>query len=66
MSPRPKLYKVICISLYLEDLKSLDAKVETMKARGLNQANRSALIRFAVDSLDLDSYAAHLEQGRIR
>ena len=63
---RVKLYKVICISLYLEDLRSLDAKVETLKRRGLNQANRSALIRFAVDSLDLDSYQKHLEQGRIR
>ena len=61
-----KLYKVICISLYQVDLKNLDEKVESMKRRGLNQANRSALIRFAVDALDLDAYASHLEQGRIR
>ena len=47
-------YKVICISLYLDDLARLDAKVEQLKARGLTKANRSALIRFALDEVDLD------------
>ncbi|MEZ4224998.1 MAG: hypothetical protein R3B13_28855 [Polyangiaceae bacterium] len=47
-------YKVICISMYLEDLARLDAKVEALKARGLTKANRSALIRFALDEVDLD------------
>ncbi|HMR08164.1 MAG TPA: hypothetical protein PKA88_20425 [Polyangiaceae bacterium] len=47
-------YKVICISMYLEDLGRLDAMVEDLKARGLTKANRSALIRFALDEVDLD------------
>ena len=47
-------YKVICISMYLEDLGRLDAMVDELKARGLTKANRSALIRFALNEVDLD------------
>jgi hypothetical protein len=52
--PRPAHYKVICISLYTKDLERLDAFVDELKARGLTKANRSALIRVALDQLDLD------------
>lgn len=52
-SPKPEHYKVICISLYNEDLESLDAKVEALKARGLTKASRSALIRYALEHVDL-------------
>jgi hypothetical protein len=45
---------VICISLYTKDLERLDALVEELKARGITKANRSALIRVALDQLDLD------------
>jgi hypothetical protein len=51
---RPAHYKVICISLYTKDLERLDARVDELKARGLTKANRSALIRVALDQLDLD------------
>jgi hypothetical protein len=51
---KPLHYKVICISLYTKDLAQLDAHVETLKARGLTKANRSALIRVALEQLDLD------------
>ena len=47
-------YKVICISLYNQDLEALDEKVEELKRRGLTKANRSALIRHALASVDLD------------
>jgi hypothetical protein len=52
--PRPAHYKVICISLYTKDLERLDALVTELKARGLTKANRSALIRVALDQIDLD------------
>jgi hypothetical protein len=52
--PKPVHYKVICISLYTKDLEQLDANVDALKARGLTKANRSALIRVALEQLDLD------------
>jgi hypothetical protein len=52
--PKPAHYKVICISLYNGDLERLDRLVDELKARGLTKANRSALIRVALDQLDLD------------
>ncbi len=52
--PKPAHYKVICISLYTKDLEQLDARVEELKARGITKANRSALIRVALEQLDLD------------
>ena len=45
---KPTHYKVICISMYTDDLERLDEMVETLKARGLTKANRSALIRYAL------------------
>jgi hypothetical protein len=51
---KPVHYKVICISLYTRDLDRLDGLVNELKARGLTKANRSALIRVALDQLDLD------------
>lgn len=51
---KPTHYKVICISMYTKDLDRLDGLVEQLKARGLTKANRSALIRAALDQLDLD------------
>jgi hypothetical protein len=46
-------YQVICISLYDEDLAHLDAKVKQLKASGHRKMSRSALIRFALDQVDL-------------
>ncbi len=52
-SDKPAHYKVICISLYNEDLQRLDTMVEELKERGFTKANRSALIRFALEQVDL-------------
>jgi hypothetical protein len=52
---KPAHYKVICISMYTEDLKRLDQMVDSLKARGLTKANRSALIRYALGEVNLDS-----------
>ncbi len=51
---KPSHYKVICISMYMDDLNRLDGMVEQLKARGLTKANRSALIRYALSHVDLD------------
>lgn len=53
-SEKPTHYKVICISMYTEDLARLDGMVEELKKRGLTKANRSALIRHALSLVDLD------------
>ncbi len=52
---KPLHYKIICISMYIEDLKRLDAMVDMLKARGLTKANRSALLRYALGEVNLDS-----------
>jgi hypothetical protein len=52
--PKPEHYKVICISMYTDDLARLDDMVKQLKARGITKANRSALIRQALLQLDLD------------
>jgi hypothetical protein len=52
---KPAHYKVICISMYTRDLEQLDSMVEELKARGLTKANRSALIRFALGQVNLES-----------
>jgi hypothetical protein len=51
---KPTHYKVICISMYTRDLDRLDDLVGELKARGITKANRSALIRAALEQLDLD------------
>jgi hypothetical protein len=51
---KPTHYKVICISIYNKDLARLDDLVAQLKKRGLTKANRSALIRAALDQVDLD------------
>jgi hypothetical protein len=50
---KPAHYKVICISMYNDDLSRLDAMVDELKERGFTKANRSALIRMALEQVDL-------------
>jgi hypothetical protein len=50
---KPDHYKVICISMYTDDLERLDAKVAELKESGHRKMSRSALIRFALDHMDL-------------
>lgn len=54
ITSKPDHYRVICISIYTEDLGRLDAMVEKLKARGLTKANRSALIRYALEQVDIE------------
>jgi hypothetical protein len=52
--PKPTHYKVVCISLYTQDIEGLEAKVAELKRRGYTKANKSQLIRLALRNLDLD------------
>jgi hypothetical protein len=40
--------------MYTKDLAQLDALVDSLKARGMTKASRSALIRAALEQVDLD------------
>lgn len=50
---KPTHYKVICISMYTGDLERMDTLVDELKARGITKASRSALIRAALEQVDL-------------
>jgi hypothetical protein len=52
---KPAHYKVVSISLYLEDIARLEALVAELKRRGYTKANKSQLIRFALDTVDIDA-----------
>lgn len=52
---KPTHYKVICISMYTKDLEQLDAKVAELKRRGWTKANKSQLIRLALQQIDIDA-----------
>lgn len=50
---KPTHYKVVCISLYNEDISRLEALVAELKRRGFTKANKSQVIRAALDQVDL-------------
>ncbi len=54
ITEKPTHYKVICISMYNRDIEELEAKVAELKRRGWTKANKSQLIRLALDQIDLD------------
>lgn len=60
----PTHYKVICISMYTADIEALDVKVAELKRRGCTRANKSQLIRLALDELDLDRAMERLQGAR--
>ncbi len=49
-------YDVICISLYKEDLAQLDKMVAKLKKQGHRRISRSALIRFALDQVEIQDF----------
>ena len=50
---KPTHYKIVCISLYNEDIARLEKLVAELKSRGHTTANRSQVIRAALDQIDL-------------
>lgn len=53
VKPKPTHYKIVCISLYNEDIERLNALVAELKGRGHTKASKSALIRYALDTVDV-------------
>ena len=53
---KPDHYDVICISLYKEDLAQLDKMVAKLKKQGHRRISRSALIRFALDQVEIQDF----------
>jgi hypothetical protein len=51
---KPTHYKVVCISLYTQDIENLEKTVAELKRRGHTKANKSQLIRQALRQLDID------------
>jgi hypothetical protein len=54
VKPKPEHYKVICISMYNDDLTRLDSVVDELKRRGHTKASRSSVLRAAMLQIDLD------------
>ena len=50
---KPAHYKIICISMYKDDIERLNIKVAQLKQLGHSKANKSSLIRYALDAVDL-------------
>lgn len=50
---KPTHYKIVCISLYTEDIERLESLVAELKRRGHTKANKSQVIRAALDQIDL-------------
>ena len=52
--PRYTHFKVVTISLYTSDIERLETMVAELKGRGHTRANKSMLIRAALDQVDLE------------
>ena len=51
---RPSHYKLVCISLYNHDIEKLEQHVQILKQRGHTKANKSQIIRFAIDKVAVE------------
>ena len=51
---KPDHYKIVSISLYMEDIERLNTMVDELKKRGHFKANKSMLIRHALEQIDLN------------
>lgn len=51
---KPTHYRVVSVSLYNDDIERIDSLVKELKRRGFTKMNRSALIRYAIDTVNID------------
>lgn len=51
---KPTHYKLVCISLYNQDIARLEQHVSELRTRGHTKANKSQVIRFAIDHAPLE------------
>jgi len=56
---KSRAYKLVCISLYLDDIARLEALVGELKRRGHPRANKSQIVRLALDQVDLAKLAGN-------
>lgn len=56
-APKPTHYRIVSISLYERDIDRLDGLVRELKKRGHSKANKSELIRKALQQVNLDKIA---------
>ena len=47
-------YKIVSISMYLDNIKMLEQAVTKLKRRGFTKASKSHLIRYALSRLNVD------------
>ena len=59
MSPR-RAYKVVCVSMYLDDIAKAKEIVADLKRLGYTKANVSWLFRTLLNQTDLDSLISKL------
>ena len=52
---RIRHYKLVCISLYNRDIERLEEIVKTLKELGYSKANKSQVIRFALNKVRTES-----------
>ncbi len=52
--PEGPHYKIVSISLYPEDIELLEHKVNELRAQGIKDMNRSALLRLALRQVDVE------------
>lgn len=52
--PKPEHYKVLCISFYKEDIDKLNHCVAELKRRGHTKANKSQVLRAALEQFNPD------------
>lgn len=58
MPDKPIHYKIVCHSMYTQDLNDLARKIGLLKQHGWSRANRSHLIRIALARLSDDDLVA--------
>lgn len=51
--PKSQAFRIIAISTYPADIERLDGMVYALKKRGFTKASRSALIRYALNQVDI-------------
>lgn len=59
---RPDKSDRICISVYEDEVQSLDGMVDELNGRGVKNVNRSSIIRFALSKLDLGAVPEDLHK----
>ena len=63
--PKPTHYKIVCISLYVEDIARLDELVAELKRRGHTKANKSQVIRAALEQIERDVHLRELPPASV-